>query len=160
MTNTFRAALLAAGAVLAASAASAQDYNDNGYQYGPGYQDQSYPDEGYRNGPPEEVIVIAPDYYGHRPYPSNPTGHPPEQTTLSLAVAYNDLDLTTRDGARELRERVRDAAHNICGELASRYPIRMAVSEPCYKKAVENGLNRADTAIHEARYDRRDDYEY
>jgi UrcA family protein len=148
MTNTFRAALIAAGAVLAASAASAQGYNDNGPN-----------DPGYQNGPPEEVIVIAPDYYGHRPYPSSPT-RASEPTTLSLPVSYSDLDLTTRGGAMELRERVRDAAHDICGELASRYPIKMAVSESCYKKAVESGLNRADTAIHEARYEDRRDYEY
>jgi len=159
MTNTFRAALIATAAVLAASAASAQGYYDNGPQNDPNYQDQSYPDQGYQNGPPEEVIVIAPDYYGHRAYPSSPT-RASEPTTLSLPVSYSDLDLTTRDGAVELRERVRDAAHDICGELASRYPIKMAVSESCYKKAVESGLNRADNAIHEARSDYRRDYEY
>jgi len=149
MTNTFRAAIIAAGAVLAASAAAAQGYDDDGYRNGPGYQ----------NGPPEEVIVIAPDYYGHRPYPSSPTSRS-EPTTLSLAVNYSDLDLTTRDGAHQLRERVRGAAQDICGELAARYPIRMAVSEPCLKKAVESGLNRANSAIHEARSDYRDGYEY
>jgi len=150
MTNTFRAALIAAGVGLAASAASAQGYYDNGAPSDPGYQ----------NGPPEQVIVIAPDYYAHRPYPSNQLGRPPEQTTLSLPVSYSDLDLTTREGASELRERIRDAAHDICAELASRYPIRMANSEPCYEKAVKSGLNRADSAIHEARYDYREGYEY
>jgi UrcA family protein len=137
MTNIFRGALLAAGAILAANAAMAQDY-------------------GYQNGAPEEVIVVAPDYYAHPPYPSNQLGRPPEQTTLSLPVSYSDLDLTTREGAHELRSRVRDAAHDICGELASRYPVRMAVSEPCYKKAVESGINRAENAIREARYDYRE----
>jgi UrcA family protein len=146
MTNKLRGALIATCAVLAATAASAQGYYDNsGYQDDPGYQ-----------GPPEQVIVIAPDYYAHRPYPSNQLGRPPEQTTLSLPVSYSDLDLTTREGASELRDRVRDAAHDICSELASRYPIRMAVSEPCYKKAVESGLNRADNAIHQARYNYRE----
>jgi UrcA family protein len=141
MTNRFRGALIAAGAVLAASAAMAQDY-------------------GYENGADENVVVVAPDYYAHPPYPSNQLGRPPEQTTLSQAVNYSDLDLTTRDGAYELRERVRDAAHGICGELASRYPIRMANSAPCYEKAVVSGLNRADNAIHEARTEYREGYEY
>lgn len=149
MTNKFRSALLAAGAMLAASAASAQGYYDNN-----GYQD----DHSYQ-GPPEEVIVVAPDYYAHRAYPSSPT-RAPEQTTLSLPVSYSDLDLTTRDGAQELRERVRDAAHDICGELASRYPIKMANSPSCYKKAVETGLNRANSAIHQVRAEYRDGYEY
>lgn len=137
MTNKFRSALLVAGAMLAASAAMAQDY-------------------GYQNGPPEEVIVVAPDYFAHPAYPSNQLGRPPEQTTLSMPVSYSDLDLSTREGAHELRARVRDAAHDICSELASRYPVRMANSEPCYKKAMESGLNRAESAIREARYDYRE----
>jgi UrcA family protein len=142
MTNKLRGALIAAGAVLAATAATAQDY-------------------GYQNGADENVIVVAPDYYYHAPYPSNQMGRPPEATTLSQAVSFNDLDLTTRDGAHELRARVRDAAQGICGELAARYPVRMAVSEPCYKKAVESGMNRADAAIREARSDDYSgDYEY
>ena len=149
MTNRFFGALIAAGATFAATAALAQGYYDNDYPYDPGY----------RSGPPEQVIVLAPDYYAHHAYPSNQLGRPPEQTTLSLPVSFSDLDLTTYDGAHALRERVRDAAHDICGELSSRYPIRMAVSEPCYKKAVESGLNRANSAIREARYEARDGYE-
>jgi UrcA family protein len=147
-TMTFRihSALLAAsalGLLISAVPAAAQGYDD---QYG------------YRTGPNEEVIVVAPDYYYHRPYPSNQLGRPPEPTTLSLPVNYGDLDLSTRAGAHELRARVRDAAHDICSELASRYPIRMANSAPCYEKAVESGLNRAESAIHEARYEYRDGY--
>ena len=147
MSIRFHSALLAAsafGLMLAASPASAQ-----------GYSDESV----YQNGPNEEVIVTGPDYYYHAPYPSNQLGRPPEQTTLSLPVSYSDLDLTTREGAHELRARVRDAAHDICAELASRYPIRMANSAPCYEKAVESGMNRAENAIHEVRY-YREDYEY
>lgn len=142
----FHSALLAAsalGLILTTSSVSAQSYDD---QYG------------YQNGPNEEVIVIAPpDYYAHRPYPSNQLGRPPEPTTLSQSVNFGDLDLSTRDGAHELRARVRDAAHDICSELASRYPIRMANSAPCYEKAVESGMNRAENAIHEARYEYQDD---
>ena len=144
MTIRLHSALLAAsvlGLLLASVPAAAQNYDDP---------------YSYQNSPNEEVIVVAPDYYGHRPYPSNQLGRPPEQTSLSLPVSYNDLDLTTREGAHELRARVRDAAHDICSELASRYPIRMANSAPCYEKAVESGMNRAESAIHEARYDRVD----
>lgn len=137
-----RTTLLAAGAfgVLATTAAVAQDY--------------------YETAPGEEVIVVAPDYYAHRPYPSNVLGRPPETTTLSTSVSYSDLDLTTRDGAYELRARVRDAARDICSELASRYPIRMAESEPCLKNAIGSGLNRANMAISEERHARGDYYAY
>jgi len=75
-------------------------------------------------------------------------------------VSYNDLDLGTRAGAHELRARVRDAAHDICATLASRYPIQMANSEPCFKKAVGSGMNRANMAIYEVRYARGDYYSY
>lgn len=144
----FHSALLAAsalGLLITASPVSAQSYDDQ---------------SGYQNGPNEEVIVVAPDYYYHRPYPSNQLGRPPEPTTLSQAVNYSDLDLTTREGAHELRARVRDAAHDICAELASRYPVRMANSPPCYEKAVDSGMNRAESAIHDARDEYREGYEY
>jgi len=144
----FHTTLLAAsalGLVLGTSSVSAQGYDD---QYT------------YQGGPNEEVIVVAPDYYYHRPYPSNQLGRPPEPTTLSQSVGYSDLDLATSEGAHELRARVRDAAHDICAELAGRYPVRMANSEPCYKKAVESGMNRANSAIYQARYDYREGYEY
>jgi UrcA family protein len=146
MTKIHSALLAASALGLALTATSVSAHS---------YDDQS----GYQNGPPEQVIVIAPpDYYAHRPYPSNQLGRPPEPTTLSQSVNFSDLDLSTREGAHELRARIRDAAHGICSELASRYPIRMANSQPCYEKAVQSGLNRADNAIHEARYEYRDDY--
>ena len=130
-----RTTLLAAGAfgVLATTAAVAQDY--------------------YDNGPGENVIVVAPDYYAHRPYPSNVLGRPPEPTTLSESVSYSDLDLGTREGAHVLRVRIRDAARDICSTLASRYPIQMADSRSCYRDAVGTAMNRADNAIRPIRYD-------
>ena len=129
-----RTALLAAGAlgVLATTSAVAQDY--------------------YDNGAGEQVIVVAPDYYYHRPYPSNQLGRPPEPTTLSRSVSYSDLNLTTYEGAETLRVRIRDTARDICATLAARYPVRMVDSEPCYKNAVGIAMNRADLAIHPIRY--------
>ena len=129
-----RTTLLAAGAfgVLATTAAVAQDY--------------------YDNGPGEEVIVTAPDYYYHRPYPSNQLGRPPEPTTLARSVSYSDLDLMTARGADELRIRVHDAARGICADLASRYPIRMVESESCMKNAMNTSMNRANMAINGVRW--------
>jgi UrcA family protein len=137
-----RTTLLAVGAfgALATTAAVAQDY--------------------YDNGPGEEVIVVAPDYYTHRPYPSHVLGRPPDRTTMSMSVSYSDLDLTTRNGAHELRARVRDAARDICSELASQYPVRMVESEPCLKNAIGTGLNRANMAISDKRQARGDYYAY
>lgn len=116
--------LLAAGALmLAATAASAQDYDG-----------------------PETVEVIAP-----RIVHDNSALAPTSYTNLSTVVRYDDLDLRTRAGAGELRARIRDAAHDVCEELKYRYPHQLAGDPPCYKTAVDKAMARADTAIGSAR---------
>ncbi len=139
MTSSRTLALLAAGAfgaLLASSAASAQGYGPY--------------DEGPNAGSAESVVVIGPRYHPHWPPTLNPAA--PLPTKLSEYVRYDDLDLTTRGGAHELRARVRDAASDICGRLADRYPYKLTPSPNCYRKAVEGGMNRASEAIYEARY--------
>jgi UrcA family protein len=172
MMKSTKSALLAASALaLMLTAANAQEYGpgsyDDGYnappppsEYGPGpYGNDDYGPpppadygEGYgapENAPenmPENVIVIAPPYQ---------TDHsslaPTEITKLSMNVAYDDLDLRSASGAHELRARVRDAAHDVCDRLAGRFPHALYDTTSCYKQALHGGLNRADTAIHEAR---------
>jgi UrcA family protein len=185
MMKFTKSALLAASALaLMLTAANAQEYgpgpNDDGYNappppsdYGPGpygnddygpppaYSDSYGPPPAYDDGygaPPENVtenvIVIAPPYR---------TDHsslaPTEITKLSMNVAYDDLDLRSAAGASELRARVRDAAHDVCGRLVARFPHALYDTTSCYKQALHGGLNRADTAIHEARnYAYYDDY--
>lgn len=125
-----RTALLAAsalGLMLAASSVSAQDE--------------------YSTDSTETVTVTAP----RLPTPDNSAMAPTSYTNLSVQVRYDDLDLRSRDGARELKERVRDAAHNVCEELRYRYPIALVNQPPCYQKAIEGGMARADNAIADAR---------
>jgi UrcA family protein len=136
------AALLAgaAGMLFLAAPALAQDY-------GPP------PDEGaYASGPPEEVIVQAPRLR-FRAEQSGPRSLdlPPEKVSLSTAVRYDDLDLASWEGARELRARVHRAAHHVCGQLADAFPVYQLNGTRCYRDAVENGLIRADEAISTAR---------
>jgi UrcA family protein len=57
----------------------------------------------------EEVIVPAPREWVHRGADGD--------IALSRDVSYGDLDLSTRDGVRELRARIRDAARDVCEEL-------------------------------------------
>ncbi len=73
---------LAGAFVLAAGAASAQDYG-----YGP---------------PPgeEDITVYAPRVHVE---PSKPLDGVPEKLSMSVNVRYDDLDLRSREGARELR---------------------------------------------------------
>jgi UrcA family protein len=182
MRKTTKSALLAASALaLMLTAANAQEYGPGPYDdgsyappptsdYGPGpYGNDDYgpppadygPPPAYDDGygaPPENVtenvIVIAPPYQ---------TDHsslaPTEITKLSMNVAYDDLDLRSAAGAHELRARVRDAAHDVCDRLVARFPHALYDTTSCYKQALHGGLNRADTAIHEARnYAYYDDY--
>lgn len=135
-----KVALIAAGAfglALSASPVAAQDY---------GYDDQSY-----SNGPSEQIEVIAPRYRAEQ----RPVNAPPGKLSLSVAVHFGDLDLRTREGAHELRARVRDAARDVCDQLRDAYPVKQQPGTNCYKDAVDNAMARADSAIRDAR-----DYAY
>jgi UrcA family protein len=165
MINIAKSALIAAGALgLMLTAASAQEYGGPGYDapppppdYGSAgpYDDNSGPPPPDAYGPPpsdaygpppESVIVIAP------PRADRSSLAPTEITRLSTNVAYSDLDLRTYAGAHELRARVRDAARDVCGQLVARFPHALYDTTSCYKQALYSGLNRADTAIGNARH--------
>jgi UrcA family protein len=134
-----------AAAVLAANAfwlmfavgsrASAQDYG---------------PPAGYANGPNEQVIVQAPyvpQYRVDHPHLNVPI----ENVSLSLAVHYGDLDLRTREGARALRMRIREAANTVCGQLIDMYPVGVESDAQCFRDALATSMARADAAIQNAR---------
>lgn len=132
--------------------------------YGP-YDDGAYraPPVEYVTGPSEEVIVTAPNL---RFREENGSGArsldlPPEKVSLSKAVSYRDLDLTTWDGAGRLRDRVVRAAHHVCAQLRDAYPFeQISTSNRCYRDAVDNALVRADEAIATARQLALYDYDY
>jgi len=95
------------------------------------------------------VIVTAPPYHG--PARDSATGAPIRDVALSQGVRFDDIDLRTRDGARELQARVRATARDLCRRLDVAYPISADGSPPCYRTAVEDGLAQADEAIEQAR---------
>jgi UrcA family protein len=139
MKHSSCAAVLAGafGLALAASQANAQDYR--------GYDDGTYQDS-------VDVQVTAPRFH------ASPDGQrlngPLEKVSLSTRVRYDDLDLRSWRGARELKLRVRDAAQDTCMRIAEAYPVQQAFGTSCYKTALENGELRANAAIRDAR-DRR-----
>lgn len=71
--------------------------------------------------------------------------------TMSRTVAFGDLDLTTGEGAAELKNRVREAASEICDSLSAYYPASSADYQPCYREAVGRAMARANSAISKAR---------
>jgi UrcA family protein len=142
LANSTRTLLLAGAAALAFSAAPALAQDSGPY------------DDGSYAGPPEEVTVTAPHFRSE----TVPLNAPLEKVSLSTHVPYSDLDLASRSGARELRLRVREAARDVCGQLADAYPVYQLNGASCFKTAVENGMVRANAAITTARQNARDDY--
>ncbi|HWD50724.1 MAG TPA: UrcA family protein [Rhizomicrobium sp.] len=122
-----------AAAVALTMSASAQDYGR--------YDDASYQTQ-------EEIQVTAPRYHADGTQKLNGTL---EKMSLSTPVSYSDLDLRSRNGARELRARIRDAAADTCAQLADAYPVQQLQGTNCYKTALNDGLTKADEAISDAR---------
>ena len=138
MTVSIRRLALASalGILFAAPAARAQD-------------DGRINDAAYSPEATEQVIVVAPDITEER---SNAFGHL-DKVSMSLRVPFDDLDLTTHDGAHALRDRVRDAARDVCAKLADEYPLKQQPgSTKCYEGALKTAMIHADAAIHDARY--------
>jgi UrcA family protein len=128
------------GLALAASPVSAQEYG----AYGPAAYE----------APPEQVEVYAPRFHTEH----TPLNAPVEKVSLSMAVPYDDLDLRTWQGARELHHRVRDAAWQVCSNLREAYPFERAANTSCFKTAYENAIVSADQAIGSTRIAYRQSY--
>lgn len=124
--------------LIASSSAGAQEYGP-----GPGYY-----------GPPEEVIVTPPPYARQR----SAIGAPIIDASLSRQVRFDDLDLRTPWGARELRDRVSFTARTLCNQLNEMYPVsydggtdEWPTNHECYRDAFERGMEQAHNAIVNAR---------
>lgn len=134
MMSVRNLAAIAGALMLSASAVAAQEAN--------------YNPAAYTAADTEEVIVTAPDIRMER----NPVFGLPGKATLSRRVAFNDLDLRDPKDARELRDRVRNTAREICDTLADAQPLRQQPGTSCYRDALKEAMPRADAAIREARY--------
>lgn len=127
---------LLAGAAFGAGSAAAQDYGRTG--------------DPYATGSTEQVIVIHPRY---RAYRDGQGIGLPGKMSLSRDVSYSDLDLRSREGARELRVRVDEMARDVCRELRDTYPLReQPGATKCYEGAYRDAIVKADAAIRDARF--------
>ena len=126
-------AVSAAGLVLAASAAGAQDYDDQG--------------SSYQNSSGEQVEVTAPRYHAER----GENGAPIRDVSMSREVRYDDLDLRTGHGARELKSRISFTARSLCERLEVAYPVATSDSPPCFETALKHAMYQANAAIRDAR---------
>lgn len=95
----------------------------------------------------EEVVVTAPRTGPER----SEIGAPIRVVRLSRLIRAHDLDLSTPEGARALRERVRRTARILCDRLQYDYPVTDSDSPPCYSSAAADGLYQADALIDDVR---------
>ncbi len=66
----------------------------------------------------------------------------------SVAVRYADLDLRNQDGAREMVDRIGDAAARACGEdPEGRLLDRQALYNHCKREAVARAVNQLDAPV-------------
>jgi UrcA family protein len=137
--STSVAAVAVLGVALAAPAVAQDRYTDAAYQ-----------------SAPDTVEVTAPRF--HEDADGQRLNGPLEKVSLSTNVRYDDLDLSTRAGARELRFRVREAARDVCDQLAGAYQVYQLNGTSCFKTALENGLVRANSTIASERSYNRDAY--
>jgi len=66
--------------------------------------------------------------------------------SLSRAVSYSDLDLTTRAGAELLKVRISETAKSLCAELGESGG-RVGVAPSCQAAATSDAMRQARTAI-------------
>jgi UrcA family protein len=76
-------------------------------------------------------------------------GAPIEVVSLTHAVNYKDLDLSTSAGADTLRSRVSDTAKATCNQLDTLYPLNKNAeqTQSCVKQATDAAMAQANSAI-------------
>ena len=62
------------------------------------------------------------------------------QTVPSKIVKFNDLDITTPDGAKVLYKRIRAAARDVCDVSTGNDPILRTATKVCIEKAVDRAV--------------------
>jgi UrcA family protein len=68
----------------------------------------------------------------------------PAADVPTVVVSYNDLDVSTTDGAQTLYKRIAAAAHKVCPFEDAIQPLRVAANSACREAAIE----RAVSSVH------------
>ena len=104
--------------------------------------------------PPEQVTRSGP-YLVNKTVETEAYSLPKTVTRMSLDIDYRGLDLTRDTDVARLEARVRQAAADICGELARQHPgwVYPSAGEEknCARKASESALADVRTLVAAAR---------
>lgn len=101
--------------------------------------------------PAEEITVTVPRTVRQTIISgySASTHAPIEETTIARTVSYADLNLSRTADAKELKSRVKSAAHDLCAELDKIYPFE-GKDPNCVGETYAKALVHVDAAIAEA----------
>ena len=99
-----------------------------------------------QNSASDTIIITAP-----RIVARTPLGATIEQITVARFVSYDGLNLRTDGDVAELNKRVASAAHEMCQELDSKYPIGEPDTQLCAKDSIANSQAQIDAAIARAK---------
>jgi|SRR5882724_238318 len=73
----------------------------------------------------------------------------------TVAVSYQDLDISTPNGAQMLYRRIQSAALKVCGEVQARDFARSRAQRACYANAVASAVDTVNqpqlSAVHRIR---------
>jgi UrcA family protein len=92
--------------------------------------------------PIEEIEIVAPrTVRATRPFGRG------EQVSMSARVVVRDLDLSQTGDVQQLEDRISDAAHDICEQLATMYPMGDPEPDVCARQAINQAMAQARPAI-------------
>jgi len=67
--------------------------------------------------------------------------------TASVSVKSGDLDLSTKDGARELLRRIHGAAETVCASPSGDTLYRYYSFQPCVRNAMDRAVGRVNNSM-------------
>jgi UrcA family protein len=70
----------------------------------------------------------------------------PADDAPKVVVSYDDLDLSTTDGATALYKRISVAAHKVCPFEDSVHPLQVAVNNSCRSAAIARAVGAVNNA--------------
>jgi UrcA family protein len=70
----------------------------------------------------------------------------PAADVPTVVVSYNDLDLSSTDGAQTLYKRISAAAHKVCPFEDTVQPLRVALNNACREAAIERAVTSVNNA--------------
>jgi UrcA family protein len=82
-------------------------------------------------------------------YDSSPDGIPVERYQAERAVSYTNLDLSKTSDAAELKERIEEAAKDVCKQLDAAAPLDVSDDDntTCVRDATAGAMSQVKAAI-------------